>query len=209
MSEVEKNEVEQTTNSGATAEETKAEPKLSEELQNTGIDYKAKLAEAQKRVEKAESKIVELKRELKDSDDDSEKDDLREQIASLQEKVLSFESMFDQKAQELEMKAEERRYNDAIASVSSSDDEKALIQHILKHDIKPTGDVERDVRRAKLLANEESLVSENAELKQSLVAKRTAGGISTGGQRVQDKEPKYTATDLKFAKVAGINLTKK
>lgn len=206
MSEVEKKDVEQTTAPEATTGEDKAESKLSEESQNT--DYAAKLEEAQKRVEKAENKIVDLKRELKESDNDSEKNDLEEQIATLQEKVSSFESMFDQKAQELEMKAEERRYNEAVASVSSSDDEKALIQHILKHDIKPTGDVERDVRRAKLLANEDSITSENAELKQSLVAKRTAGSISTGGQRVTQEEPQYSAKDLKFAKAAGIDLTK-
>lgn len=208
MSEVEKKEVEQTTASEATTEETKAEPKLSEESTNTGVDYKAKLEEAQKRVEKAENKIVDLKRELKETDGEEAQSDLKEQIAALQEKVQSFESMFENKAQELEMKAEERRYNDAVASVSSTDDEAQLIKHILKHDIKPTGDIDRDVRRAKLLANEDSLTSENAELKQSLVAKRTAGGVSTGGQRVRQEEPQYSAKDLKFAKAAGLDLTK-
>ncbi len=64
------------------------------------------------------------------------------------------------------------------------------------------------MRRAKLLANEDNLTSENAELKQALIARKSSGSISTGSQRVIEEKQTWTATDRKFAQAAGLDLSK-
>lgn len=205
MDNVEKNEVEQPTTSEATMEETKVQSQLSEESKTQVVDYKAKLDAERERREKAEAKIVELKKEKKESSSQEEREDLEARIAGLEAKLLE---TVEAKTKELELKSEQRRYSEAISAISSSEDEAALIRHILENDIKPTGDIERDVRRAKLLANEESLTSENEELKHALVARKSSGGISTGGQRVIEDKQTWSAADRKFAQAAGLDLSK-
>ncbi len=135
MDDVEKKEVELTTPSEATTEETKEQPKLSEESQTQVVDYKAKLEAEQLRREKAEARIVELKKEKKEVSTSQEREDLESRIEELESRLLS---TVEEKTRELEMKSEQRRYSDAISSMSSSEDEAALIRHILENDIKPT-----------------------------------------------------------------------
>lgn len=207
MEKVEKNEVEQSTASEATTEENKDQSTRSEasQTQTEGIDYKAKLEAERQRREKAEAKLVDLKKEKKEANSEEEREDIDARIKKLED---NFEKRLEEKTRELEMRSEERRYSDAISSVASSTDEAELIKHILKNDIKPTGDIERDVRRAKLLANEDNLTSENEELKKALTARKTAGGISTSGQRVREEKQTWTAADHKFAQAAGLDLSK-
>lgn len=206
MSEVEKKEVEQTTTPEATTGETQAEPKLSEESKNTGVDYAAKLEEERQRREKAEAKLVELKREKKEAKTDGE--DTSSIDARIESVKAELQQDFDKKVRELALQSESRRYDDAISSLASNSDEAALMKHILENDIVPTGDIERDVRRAKMLANEDKIASESAELKQALVSRNTAGGIATGSQRMQEETPNWTAADRKFAAAAGLDLSK-
>lgn len=207
MSQVEKNEVDHTTAPDATPGETQDQPKLSEEqqTQDGGIDYKAKLEQERLRREKAEKKIVDLKREKKEA---PTSEGVSELEARLKELEASFSSRLEDTAKQLEMRSREDKYNDAINSVSSSEDEAELIKHILHNDIRATGDVARDVQRAKLLANEDRLVSENAELKAALASKRTAQSMATVGQRVQEDRQAWSAADIKFAKAAGLDVTK-
>lgn len=205
--EVEKKQAEQTAPSEATTEEQKDQSQLSEEskTQPGGINYAEKLEQERKRREKAEAKIVDLKKEKKEAKTEEEQDVLEARIAQLEQSLIS---IVEQKTQELEMRTQRSRYDEAIRAVSSSEDEQALIRDILEHDIKPTGDIERDVRRAKILANEDSIANENEELKRALTARSTAGSISTGGQRVIEEKQTWTAADRKFAQAAGLDLTK-
>lgn len=204
MEEVEKKEEETTSAPEATTGETETQSTLSEESQ-TQIDYKAKLEEERQRREKAEAKLVELKRERKDvqPQDDSSLDD--ERIADIERKL---EEKLENRVREIQFQSQESKYEDRIAQYASNSDEAELIRYILKNDIKQSGDVEKDVRRAKMLANEDKIVQENAELKRAIVARKTTGGISTGGQKLREDRPVWSATEQKFAKVAGIDLSK-
>jgi disulfide oxidoreductase YuzD len=198
MSEVEKNTADLTATSDATTDEITGQSQLSEESQ-TQIDYKAKLEEEVRRREKAEAKIIEQKRVMKESQ-------VEEPVSQDLEKLL--EDKLEQKFRELQFQTQEHRYSDVIKSYSTSAEEAQLMEHILKHDIVASGDIEKDVRRAKMLANEDKITQENTELKRALTARNTAGGISSGGQKVRETKQQWSAKDIKFAKEAGIDLSK-
>lgn len=204
MEQVEKIEEEHTSASEATTEETKDQSQLSEESK-TQIDYKAKLEEERRRREKAEAKLVELKQERKTAQTQEEVIDVDSRIAEIEQRMSE---KLEQRVREIQFQSQEQRYESLVASVSSSDDEAELIKHILKNDINPSGDIERDVRRAKLLANEDKVITENSELKRALATRKTVGGISTTGQRLREDKPVWSAKDIKFAKQAGLDLSK-
>jgi len=205
MSQVEINEADLTATSEATTEENKSETTLSEESKNTGVDYKAKLEEERARREKAEARIVELKRERKEAHTQESVEDIDDQIASIEKRM---EEKLESRVREIQYQSQEQRYEEAITSIASTKDEAELITHILKHDINPTGDIVKDVRRAKILANEDSIAEENAELKKALATRGTAGGMSTAGHKVREQKQQWSAKDVKFAKAAGIDLSK-
>lgn len=204
MNKVEKNEAEKTAASEATTEETKDQPKLSEEskTQVEGVDYKAKLEAERLRREKAEARLVDLKREQKESESKGDEED---RLLAMEERLMS---RLEEKTSQLQKQSKQSKYDDAISSVASSEDEAALIQHILDNDIKPTGDVAKDVRRAKILANEDDLFSENTELKKALSSRKTVGGISSGSQRVAENKKTWSNADKKFAAANGLDLSK-
>lgn len=124
------------------------------------------------------------------SGDDKEGIDLEKVSKLVDEKLGKFQSGFvSQQAQGL------------IRSVSKSDSEAALIQYHLENTIRPTGNMEEDVKRAYLIANHGKIL-QNMELFKSQAGKKTQKPSDPGQKSTQGKEP--TATQKEFMNRKGL-----
>ena len=197
MSEELENEVEETTeDSGSNPETNKevindaddtANPTASEDETNE-VDYEAELDAEKERRTKAEQKIVDMKRQSKDIDIDT----------LVEEKVNA--KMQDSATDLLA---------DVLTGITN-DKERELVKYHYENSIKPTGftvlAIQKDVARARLIANEGKITKENSEMKIALKAKHSVG---TGTGSNQDKqsfetEPNYSEADKKLMERHGL-----
>lgn len=165
------------------------ESKKSGSQGNQEIDYAKELEIAQGKLSKAEDKIVKLKKDKKQPND--------EDLTELEERLARRQ---DEKLAEIRAEALGNSRRAAVSAVASSEAEAKLIEHHLDNSIKPTGNIVEDVKRAKILANEKKIVNTVTELQQTLVSKHTAGGPSFSGQKpIVKKKIKATPEDIRIA----------
>jgi len=200
-----KQEEEQTSESDSSTDENKAEDskggedtleKTSAEAQEDSIDYKAELEAEQKRREKAEEKIVKLKRQKKSTDDDDEFEDEYEapNIKNVVQEAISEE------LNRFQLLQSQKLYDDAVSKVSNNLDEAELIKYHLENSVKLSGDVNIDVRRAKVLANESKLLKQIDELKVANQSRESVGsGESSSHKAGRESEALEKLTDAERA----------
>jgi len=167
------------------------EERNSEEKDRSGddIDYQAQLKKERERLEQAEHNIVQEKKKRKEleeklDDDEANSDSSGEtSVDDLDESTIR--SMIQEEVNEVRQEAASSTVDDVLSSVSSSEDERELIRHHYENTINQSGysreDVQRDIRRAKLLANESNLetqLQETAQALQSERSKKKVGGMS-------------------------------
>jgi len=197
MNELE-NEVEETTkDSGSNPEENEGvenevdettDPTAPEDETNE-VDYEVELAAEKERREKAEKKIVDMKRQSKDVDIDT----------LVEEKVNA--KMQDSATDLLE---------DVLTGIDN-EKERKLVQYHYENSIKPTGfttlAIQKDVARARLIANEGKIAKENSEMKIALKAKHSTGNAGMGSNQDKttfEQEPNYSPADKKLMERHGL-----
>ncbi len=215
--------VEETTNQQAPVdEENKEEVKKddstaseSQDAEESEIDYKAELERIKALVEvkdnrlnKAEHKIVELKKELGESDEDDTSDDDPYGVQDIVKREV--ERITSSLKQEMLGDVVEEELN----RLSDSPDEKELIKYHYNNRIKSSGvsrkAIQEDLRSAYLLANQSKFLKENEELKAALKSEATKSKGGTGSNqkplKAEEKtEIKLSAADLAFCKKRGID----
>lgn len=198
-------EVEETTVPTGSEEETNEE--LNNEADETAtqgsdektneIDYEALLAAETTRREKAEKKIVDMKRAEKNGDEYEDPDELINQ--RIDERVSK--ALQDSSTDTVE---------DTLQSITDNDKERALIKFHYENSIKQSGyskaAIAQDLERAKLIANESKIRKENSELKEALKARASMGRGSSGTNqdRATVDDRKFSKEDLAFMQKHGI-----
>jgi len=178
------------------------------------IDYKAELERIknakevlENRLNKAEHKIVELKKESQDEGDDVYSDD-----------PYGVQEIVKREVEKITHSLREDIVGDVIEeelnSLAKSADEKELIKYHYQNSIRPSGtnrvSIKEDLRSAYLLANQKRFLKENEELKIALKAQVTKSkGDTSSNQKPLKAEEKNTiklsAADLAFCKKRGID----
>ncbi len=182
--------------------ETKADEtaKPGSEVETNEIDYEAELANERKRREKAEEKIVEMKRMSKEgkSQEDQDEDDIINRKIDERVNLALKENSTDTVEGELQ-------------DITDNDKERELIKFHYENSIRQSGytraAIRQDLERAKLLANESKLRKENSELKEALKAKAAVGKGSSGNNQIKpevEEDHKFSKADLEFMKKRGL-----
>lgn len=160
---------------------------------STEPDYKAELALEKERTKKAEGKIVELKRELKntpveDLDDVLANEDLDKKI----------DDKVEQRVSALTSGLVEDFVNTELDSLTTNPDEKELMKYHYENTIRKTGlsrsAIKNDLGKAKALANSGKIMTQNAELHAALVAKKGIVNSSGSNQDKGEPEPEFNGT---------------
>lgn len=167
------------------------------------IDYKAELERERKAREKAESDRDNYKKGMlkakskkkKDEWDDDFEDEEDDQEDVINRKV---EELVSKKSEDIYKKLSQNQVNDRLDKYASSEDEKELMRFHLEHTINPSGDLDKDVQDAKLIANRKSLLTENQELKAALRAK---GSIRNSSMGTEVKTNQATKDDKEMKKL--------
>jgi len=212
-----KQEVEETTDQSAPADETNtSDSPLSEEsktqeseentqddssiLEESEIDYKAELdreralrEREQSLREKAEKKIVKLKKiQKRDEDEFEEESDTSDNLV---EKV----------AERIRQENNQEFIDEMLEEISSNVDERELIHFIYDNKIVKSGFTRKaiieDLTTAKLLANRKKIERENKELSHALKIKSSLNtNPQFSGKKIMQSEaqPKMTAQEKKL-----------
>ncbi len=192
-----------------TGETQSEDSKLGEDESKTttepSIDYKAQLELERARLKKAEDKIVKLKREKKEEPveeveraqpeqgvDDSDLESMvQEQVAQLRDEMRS------------EIVSGE--VDTALKEVSSDPDEQELIRLIYENKLQKTGysrvAIMDDLVNAKIIANRETVLRQNQELRESLKSKLTLNSSpnsSNANRRSLAREPQINDKERKL-----------
>lgn len=179
------NEVEREEDSSGNSEETPSEePQATKE---GDVDYEALYEEERKRREKAEKVLVKQKRDARQQVED-QTTGLDVDVDSIAEKV---EQVVAQRLNEFEKTQFQGLIEDTIKANASNNGEAKLIQLHYEQSLQPSGftkaDVLRDVKRAKLLANEKKYDAKVSELTAAAKAKQTTQTTPNGSsQPVQE-----------------------
>jgi len=172
-------EVEETTVQPADAEETTGSSMSEEDASKQTEDdqdvdfYKRRVLELEAQKERAEKKIVKMKRESRDESDEQPDD-----IKSIVRDVLM----------EQEALREENSRREYIDSSVEDENQKKLVEHYLNNRIKPSGDFKEDVDLALAFIEREKLRNENVALKDAQLSRNTAGGAEFSGHRRNKRE---------------------
>lgn len=223
----EKKEVDETTIQEASTEEENEGVEITEESDPTApedntadeseIDYKAEYEKVKaakevisNRLNKAEHKIVELKKESND--------DLDGEI--VEEDPYGVQDIVKQEVERITNSLREDIVGDVIEeelnSLSKNEDEKKLIKYHYDNSIRPSGtnrkSIQQDLKSAYLLANQKKFLKENEELKATIKSKATR----SKGENDSNQDPlkakvipvKLSAADIAFCKKRGIDPSK-
>lgn len=175
------------------------------ETEEEAIDYKAlleeerKLAEArEKELSQAQFKIEQLKKKKKSEatqTEEEEKDETIDVAALIKQEVGKFQTVLL-----------EDKVNDEIGKSSADADEAALIKYHLDHSIQKSGDLKKDIARAKLLANQPRFEKNMREISESLKSKKgKSNGETSGHAEPGDVEVKLSPADEALLKRRGLS----
>ena len=166
-----------------------------EDTSEQNIDYK-KLLEEEKKKRKDDRKKFFTKKE--DEDYDPEPSLTPEEIeGKIAEKVK-------ENVTALERRIFESNAKSWATQLSENPEEKELMLYHYNNSIVPSGDVEKDMKRCQLLANEGRIEAKERELKRAL-AKEPTGTGSGAGQKlpIPPEKPVMTEADRKVKEKAG------
>lgn len=174
---------------------TPSEEELSKENNGEGekpetIDYKAEYEKAQKQLGQAEHTILKLKAE-KDKQEEPEEDDAETETV---------QQIAQKEARKYFVNLTKTQARNFAQSVSANEDEFKLIMFHYENTIVPTGDMEADIKRAKLLANEKRIDKEFEQLRRTALSKETRSEESgEGGQKkpIKPQAPELSEKDKK------------
>lgn len=179
------------------------------EEEEKNIDFKQKLEDAKKeakeKLDKAEKKIIKLKKARKDGEIDPEID------PDPVDPPISREDVQDIVRTETQKVKKDLREDDAreyARSISTNADEEKLIMFHYKNTVSSTGNLQKDIKRAKLIANEDSIAQTNEEIKKAFDSRNTKGYRGGGGGQRPFKgtpRPKLSPQDEKIIKRGGFD----
>lgn len=201
MNEEQKNEEEKTSeDSGSNPKENEevkndaddtADPNASEDETNE-VDYEAELAIEKKRREGAEQKIVDMKKQSKGGDD------------------VDIDTLVEEKVNAKLQDSATDLLADVLTGITD-EKERELVKYHYENSIKPTGfttlAIQKDVARARLIANEGKIAKENSEMKLALKAKHSTGNAGMGSNQDKksfEQEPNYSPADKKLMERHGL-----
>lgn len=148
------------------------------------VDYRVKFEESERLRKKAEARVQFLKEKKGDEDVPVTKKDLEELEANLTRRHLR------------------AQVESRIKEVAENEDEAKLILLHYESSLVPTGDIKKDVSRARLLANEAKLEREHDELLRAAESKRNRGdGFSGGKPEFGTKEPELDSETKKLVRM--------
>ena len=166
-------------------------------------DYKeAELEVAKRQLGQAEHLILELKEkndrlkaeaELNDGGEPADDDSVRKIVKQETAKVLAVVA--------------ETQARNLARTLSTNDDELELIMFNYKNAIIPTGDVEKDIRRAKLIANEGNMGKQLEQARRAALSQETRNrAASEGGQEqpLEEGAPILSEASKKLLSRAGL-----
>ena len=211
-----KQPVDETTDQPAPVEETNTEE--SEIVEDDSkkidspepeIDYKAMLAEEKAKLQRAEDKIIKLKK-TKQSDEVHHRTE--EEIGDVEDRVAELvKQQVTQIKDEVRGEIVESEVDDLLSEVSSGDDEKNLIKHIYENRLQRSGftraSIREDLINAKILANKDTLIKSNKELSAALRSKTTtqsAPNFGSGTRKTESPKPSYSAAEAALLKRYGV-----
>lgn len=177
--------------------------------QTNEIDYKAELEAARTQLSQAEHTIVETKRKLKEATSTGPDDVVIEPVTEPTSDELAAQIRAENQADLTKFKQELTQdvLEEELSNLSKNPYEQALIQLHYENSIKQSGysrkAIQADLKAARAIANQKRLEKENSELKQTLIAKNTAGkaaGGSNQDQQVIEDEPNLTPAERAFLK---------
>jgi len=141
--------------------------------------YKKRVQELEEQKQRAEQKIVKMKRETRDED---------EQPSDLKNVVR--EILAEQEALK-----EERSRTEYINSIVKSEEQKKLVNHYLGR-IKPSGDFKEDIDLALSIVERDRLKHEKKNLEHAVTSQQTAHGAEFSGYKKQrPQKNSFTAAD--------------
>jgi len=176
-------------------EESEADAKETEEDPRENIDYKRILEEEKAKKKEWRDKFFKEKKARDEEEESLESEEIEEKI---EEKVKLHVASLQRNLQENNAKQ-------MAQVIAGSSDEAELILYHYKNTITPSDDLEKDMRRCKLLANEGRIDKQFSEIRRSIDARERRGKSSGSGQKLPQKEekPELSEADKKVLNKIG------
>ena len=155
------------------------------------IDYKAELEKTKKQLGQAEHTILKLKSE-KDKETEEEDDPAEKETV---------EDVAKKEARKYFVNLSKQQAENFAHSLSTNDDEFNLIMFHYENSLVPTGNIEEDIKTAKLLANRKRIDKDMEQLRRANLSKETRGADGgDGGQKqpIDGEEPQLSDKDKKI-----------
>ena len=168
------------------------------------IDYKTELADEKERREKAEAKIIKLKRGKKDQGDDTE-----QEIEPVTQDDIN--KTVDERLEKDRLDAVEDYVESQIELITQNVDEQKLILHHYENSVKKSGyskrSIRKDLENAYVIANRRKILQQNRELRTSLKQKSSISNTGIGSNQVKPNviEGGLSEQDIAFLKQRGKN----
>ena len=175
------------------------------------IDFKAMLEEEKAKLQRAEEKIVKLKK-LGKKDVPSTNEDEDEEVP--EEKVSRLVAdQIEKVKDEVRREIVESEVDDLISELSSNSDERQLIRHIYENRLQKSGysrsQIREDLENAKVLANKTAILKSNKELSEALKSKvttTTAPNFVSGTRATEKSGPTYSAKERALLEKYGVKI---
>lgn len=176
------------------------------------IDYQAELERVTRDRDNYRQGFLTIKKKHKDgvlTDEDIQKE---ETIISDEELDRIINEKVEQKIESRNRSLVADTIEDQLEQFASDESEKALIKFHYENTIRQSGisksAITADIRRAKLIANEQAILSENEALKGIVKSKRTMSNIGAGNNQdkpVIEPEQQFTPEELALLKRRNID----
>jgi len=162
-----------------TTEEPAATPEPNTEPSESGEDASKETMEGtedpyKSQLERAEKKIVKLKKQIKEDTPAVSTDEIR----SIVQEEFNRARVADQAIKREKL----------LEQVSTSEAHRKLLEFALDNDVKSSGDIETDLEKALKFVEADRVMGENSALKSAKISTITASGAQFGGHPTQKKE---------------------
>lgn len=170
-----------------------------EENPQDNTDYKELLEKEKKEKKKWRDEFF----KNKEKSDDSEDNDIPEfNPEEIEEKI---EQKVNSRISALQKNLQQENAKQWANNLAGSPDEANLILYHYNNTINPSGELEKDMRRAKLLANEGRVDKRISEIMRSVNSKNNRGTSDGSGQKIppKEEEPELSEEDRKIREKMG------
>ena len=195
----EKHEVEETTLE-TPEEETKSEETKAEEAEESTDEYQEELDEISKK---------ELNRKGYEMRKGGKPEAEEKSVIPIDEVERIVEAKVAERTSGIQNEVRMTRQESIIDRYNLSESARKLVKHHLENTVKPSGDVEDDVRNAVALANRKRIFSSLEEVGRSNESRESVSNYSGGSMRTNSKKPDpmpaLSDQDKKFAKAYNLS----